>query len=342
MPLAKAADYRIGTLGSHSALQIFKGAHDEGFKTTAICMKGRERLYSEVYGELVDKILLVGTFKDYAKVQDEVVRDNTILVPHGSFVQHLGIDQNKRIRAHYFGNRAVLDWEADRLKQQEWMQRARLRLPKVFRSSEDIDRPAIIKMYGAAGGKGYFFCRDPEDFEEQKSRIPPAGYQIQEYIIGNTAYIHYFYSPLDGKLEIMSIDRRYETNVDSLGRIPLRNQRGLQIDPSFVVIGNYSLVLRESLLQEAYEMGERVVAASKKIAGPKGLFGPFCLETVVTPDMQFYTIEISARIVAGTNIFIDGSPYTALKYGVPMSTGRRIAREIKNAISAERLDEVLG
>lgn len=116
----------------------------------------------------------------------------------------------------------------------------------------------------------------------------------------------------------------------------------MQIDPSFVVIGNYSLVLRESLLQEAYEMGERVVAASKKIAGPKGLFGPFCLETVVTPDMQFYTIEISARIVAGTNIFIDGSPYTALKYGVPMSTGRRIAREIKNAISAERLDEVLG
>ena len=28
--------YTIATLGSHSALQILKGAHDEGFKTLAI------------------------------------------------------------------------------------------------------------------------------------------------------------------------------------------------------------------------------------------------------------------------------------------------------------------
>ena len=51
-------------------------------------------------------------------------------------------------------------------------------------------------------------------------------------------YIHYFYSPLTGKLEIMSMDRRYETNVDSLGRIPSRAQEGMDIDPSYVVVGN--------------------------------------------------------------------------------------------------------
>ncbi|MBV8601178.1 MAG: DUF1246 domain-containing protein, partial [Candidatus Eremiobacteraeota bacterium] len=28
--------YTIATLGSHSALQILKGAHDEGFRTLAI------------------------------------------------------------------------------------------------------------------------------------------------------------------------------------------------------------------------------------------------------------------------------------------------------------------
>ena len=75
--------------------------------------------------------------------------------------------------------------------------------------------------------------------------------------------------------------------------------------------------------------------------GPKGLFGPFCLETIITSKEEIYVIEISARIVAGTNCFINGSPYTYLLYDEPMSTGRRIAREIKNAIKKNKLKEVL-
>jgi 5-formaminoimidazole-4-carboxamide-1-(beta)-D-ribofuranosyl 5'-monophosphate synthetase len=335
-------EYRIGTIGSHTALQIFKGAHDEGFKTTAICRKGKERVYTEFYKHLVDKAVMMDSYADYARVEPELVADNTILIPHGSFVQHLGMEQNRKIRALYYGNRKVLDWEADRLKQLDWMKNAGLNVPKQFSKGADIDRAVIIKHFGAAGGKGYFLCKNPKDFERQESKTGAKEYIIQEYIVGNTVYFHYFYSPLTGKLELTSIDRRYETNVDSLGRIPLRNQEGLDIEPSFVVIGNYSLVVRESLLQEAYEMGERVVAYSKKIAGPKGLFGPFCLETVVTPDLKFYVIEISARIVAGTNLFVSGSPYSDLMYGKPMSTGRRIAVEIKDAIKQERLDEILG
>jgi len=35
-------DITIGTLGSHSALNIFKGAKEEGFKTVCICKKGDE------------------------------------------------------------------------------------------------------------------------------------------------------------------------------------------------------------------------------------------------------------------------------------------------------------
>ena len=31
-------DYKIGTLGSHSALQILKGARDEGFKNVVYCL----------------------------------------------------------------------------------------------------------------------------------------------------------------------------------------------------------------------------------------------------------------------------------------------------------------
>jgi len=52
----------------------------------------------------------------------------------------------------------------------------------------------------------------------------------------------------------------------------------------------------------------------------RGLFGSFCLETVISPDQKFFVIEISCRIVAGTNLFINGSPYSWLHYNEPMST----------------------
>ena len=64
------------------------------------------------------------------------------------------------------------------------------------------------------------------------------------------------------------------------------------------------LVLRESMLPEAYSMGEKVVKKSQELISPQGLFGPFCLETIITPDQKFYVIEISARIVAGTNLLL--------------------------------------
>jgi 5-formaminoimidazole-4-carboxamide-1-(beta)-D-ribofuranosyl 5'-monophosphate synthetase len=184
------------------------------------------------------------------------------------------------------------------------------------------------------------FIRDAADFEKRAKELKKA-YTIQEYIIGVPLYIHYFYSPLEDRLEIMSMDRRYETNVDSLGRIPAAAQEGMDVSPSYVVVGNQPVSLRESMLAEALRMGENVVRVSKEICGPKGLFGAFCIETIITPDMQFYIMEISARIVAGTNLFIDGSPYSYLNYSEPMSTGRRIAREIKNALLTNNLRFVL-
>ena len=67
---------------------------------------------------------------------------------------------------------------------------------------------------------------------------------------------------------------------------------------------------------------------------------PFCLETVVTDKLEIKVFEISARIVAGTNLFISGSPYSDfIQPG--LSTGRRIAQEIKMAIEEDKLDEIL-
>lgn len=330
--------YTIATLGSHSALQILKGAHDEGFTTLAIANRDTERLYRSF--NFVDEVIGIDKYSDFPNLIGELEKRKIIIVPHGSFVAYLSLDEHKKMTIPYFGNKAVLDWEASRELQRQWLAQAGLKLPHQYRTGAEIDRPVIVKLYGAQGGKGYMFIQDAADFERRAADLNEA-YIIQEYIIGVPLYIHYFYSPLDNKLEIMSMDRRYETNVDSLGRVPAAAQEGLDLQPSYVVVGNSPVSLRESMLAEAYRMGEDVVRVSKEICGPKGLFGAFCIETIITPDMQFYVMEISARIVAGTNLFIDGSPYSYLNYSEPMSTGRRIARELKNALLTGNLRFVL-
>lgn len=334
----KSDFYTVATLGSHSALQILKGAHDEGFRTLAIANRETERLYRSY--AFVDEVIGIDHYGQFMGLVPELEARKIIIVPHGSFVAYLSLAEHKRMTIPYFGNKAVLDWEASRELQRQWLTRANLTLPRQFTTGAEIDRPVIVKMYGAQGGKGYLFVRDALDFEQRASHLTEQ-VMLQEYIIGVPAYIHYFYSPLTGKLEIMSMDRRYETNVDSLGRIPAAAQEHMDIEPSYVVVGNSPLVLRESMLAEAYRMGEDVVRVSQEICPSKGLFGAFCIETIITPDAKFFVMEISARIVAGTNPFIDGSPYSYLNYSEPMSTGRRIAREIKNALLSNNLHAVL-
>lgn len=330
----------IATLGSHSALQILRGGKDEGFQTLVITTPDRTEFYGRF--KFIDHVHTIPSYDQFEQAEKILVKHKAVLIPHGSFVAYLGKERNYAIATPYYGNKGVLDWEEDRDKQRHWMTEAKINQPQHFDSVDEVTYPVIVKSFGAAGGKGYFYAKDRADFERQINRLDGKGFIIQEYVIGVTLYFHYFQSSLTGELEIMSIDRRYETNVDSLGRIPLANQEGLTIEPSFVVVGNQPLAIRESMLSEAFYMGERVVAASRKLVGGAGLFGPFCLETVITPDQQIYVIEISGRIVAGTNLFTHGSPYSWLNYDEPMSTGRRVAREIKQAQAAGKLNKVLG
>jgi 5-formaminoimidazole-4-carboxamide-1-(beta)-D-ribofuranosyl 5'-monophosphate synthetase len=328
-------DYAIATVGSHSALQILKGAKDEGFKTIAVCVKDHAFIYKHF--NVADEIIEISSYRDFHIVEDELLKRNAILIPHASLVAYVDLKTIEDMRVLYYGNRKILSWESDREKQREWLSRAGLNLPKIYNDPADIDELVIVKFYGARGGQGYFLARDEREF---KRKIGSAKeYMIQEYIIGIPVYIHYFYSVIRSELELMGFDRRYESNVDGIGRIPYNLQRSLHI--TYTIVGNFPLMIRESLLPEVFRMGQRVVEASMEICSP-GIYGPFCLETVVTPDLKFYVFEISARIVAGTNVFMETSPYALIKHGKPMSTGRRIALEIREAIEQDRLKEILG
>jgi 5-formaminoimidazole-4-carboxamide-1-(beta)-D-ribofuranosyl 5'-monophosphate synthetase len=87
-------------------------------------------------------------------------------------------------------------------------------------------------------------------------------------------------------------------------------------------------------------MGDSVHKTAKTLATP-GIIGPFCLETIITDNQEIYAFEISARIVAGTNVGIGTSPYAYLRYGENMYIGKRIALEIKEALKQDRLQEIL-
>ena len=332
--------YTIATLGSHSCLQILKGAQEEGFKTLAIATPKMAKFYRHY--SFIDEVREIAKWKDFFDLEEELIKRKVIIVPHGSFVAYLGLEENKKMKVPTFGSKDVLDWEADRTKQRDWLLASNIKIPRELKDGSEIKGPVIVKFHGAEGGKGYFVANSPEEFEKKIAVFEGRAHIIQEYVIGTPIYIHYFASPLTNEVEIISIDKRYETNVDSLGRIPLKGQEKIEIEPSFVVVGNIPLTLRESMLAEAQEMGERLVEGSKKLIGGRGLYGPFCLETIVTPNQEFQVIEVSARIVAGTNISIPYSPYSYFKHGEPITTGRRIAREIKKAIEQKRLKDVLG
>lgn len=332
--------YKIATIGSHSALQILKGAHDEGFETICVCQRGSVLPYKN-YG-VADSIIEIGRFQEFFKVEKDLIKKNAIVIPHGSFVSYLGWERVQEIKAMHFGNKKILEWEANRQKQREWLVKAGLQLPKIYKNPEEINKAVIVKFHGAKGGFTYFIANTPQEFYERIAEYPEEkDYVIQEYIVGVPIYAHYFYSLLTGELEIMSFDKRYESNADSIGRIAAKDQMDVGIRTSYTITGNIPIVVRESLLPEMFRMGEAVVKTSQKICKP-GLFGPFCLEMIIDNNLKFWVFEISARIVAGTNPFIEGSPYTWLRYNEPMSTGRRVCREIRLAIEQGKLKKTLG
>lgn len=336
----------IATLGSHCALQVLKGAKDEGLKTILICERKREKLYRRF--QFIDELILVDSFTEILEQKHQLTleQNNAILVPHGTLIAQMSSEQIESIKTPIFGNKWILRWESDRTMKEKLMREAKLPVPKPVLEPKDIDKLVIVKRQGAAGGKGYFLATNQEDYNKKRNQLIAQGViskneilYIQEYAAGVLAYLQFFYSPLKEELEFFGADQRHESDIEGMARIPAEQQLKTNKVPSFNVIGNSPIVLRESLLDEVYTMGENFVDAAKRIISP-GMNGPFCIEGVYDENARFTSFEFSARIVAGTNIYMDGSPYYSLLFNEPMSMGKRIAREIKTANETNQLDKI--
>jgi 5-formaminoimidazole-4-carboxamide-1-(beta)-D-ribofuranosyl 5'-monophosphate synthetase len=335
----------IATACSHTSLQIFDGARKEGFKTLGIAVGQKTKFYDAFPRGKPDEFFFVDSYTQLLDRAPELVEKNVIIVPHGSFVEYMNTRNFEGLEVPTFGNRMVLDWESDREKERVWLTGAGLEMPRKIEDPKLIDRPVLVKYDGAKGGRGFFIAKDYPDFKLGIDHSQK--FSIQEYILGTRYYIHYFYSPIrtqgyrlsKGVLELLSVDRRDESNIDEMYKLGAQEElKKLGFFPTFVVTGNIPVVVRESLLPKLLDMGERAVEKSLELFG--GMIGPFCLECIVTDNLQVKVFEISSRIVAGTNPFVSGSPYSdLLEPGV--STGRRIAQEVKYAKETGQLGAVL-
>ncbi|MHA1223092.1 MAG: formate--phosphoribosylaminoimidazolecarboxamide ligase [Candidatus Heimdallarchaeaceae archaeon] len=331
-------EIKISTIGSHSALQILFGAKQEGLKTKLYCLKGRQKIYEQF--AVTDQIVLLDS---YTELLDKEPEKEEIFIPHGTLIATLK-EKVLDISLPIFGNKLSMLWEMEREKNHRLLEKAGIRTPKSFKIDE-IDRLCIVKFPGAKGGDGYFLCSTASEYEKKLTELitqgkiqeeETEGAQIQEYIAGVTMYPHYFHSIIYERVEMLGIDRRYETNVDALGRL---SQEKTEITPSYKVVGNQPLIIRESLLPEIIEYGERLLKASKELF-PPGLIGPYCLELALTPE-ETIAFEFTSRIVAGTSLYVSGSPYSTILFNEEMSMAKRIAREIKMAKEQERLEELI-
>ncbi len=335
----------VATLCSHSSLQIFHGARQEGFNTLGIAVDHNTEFYDAFPLAKPDEILRLDDYDSLVDNVSEITDRNAIIIPHGSFVEYLGPERFEKMEAPTYGNRSVLNWESDRAKEREWLESAGIEMPREVDNAKQIDRPVLIKYHGAKGGRGFFIAKDYPDFKLGIDHTQP--YTIQEYILGTRYYLHYFYSPIrntgyqvnDGEMQLLSIDRRDESNIDEMYKLGAQEElKKHGLFPSFVVTGNIPVVVRESLLPKIFDMGKRVVKRSQELFG--GIVGPFCLESIVTDKLEFKVFEISSRIVAGTNPFISGSSYSDM-IEPGMSTGKRISKELKLAMEKGQMGRII-
>src|SRR3989344_650341 len=149
-------NYTIAVLGSHSALDVCRGAKDSGFRTLVVVQKGRDKTYSKYYksnGDLgvVDEVIELEKFSDILseKVQKQLLDKNCIFIPHRSFEVYINDYDaiEKKFKVPIFGNRFLLRYEERNQKpnQYDLLREAKIKFPKIFNTPSEIDRLVIVK-----------------------------------------------------------------------------------------------------------------------------------------------------------------------------------------------------
>lgn len=356
----------IGVLGSHCALDVCRGAKDEGFQTLVVCQAGREKTYHDYYRTndnlgCIDTCIILPKFSDILdkEIQRELLVRNVIFVPHRSFEVYLNSDY-KAIENDFaipmFGNRHLLKIEEREVKpnQYDLLDAANIRHPRIYENPKDIDRLCLVKVLEKERGfeRAFFLVSDFIDFQEksyQKTKEGKISKQqlltavIEEFILGVQVNFNFFYSPLSKRLELMGTDTRRQTNLDGIIRTPsIYQEQLIKNNPiSYEEAGHIAVTVLESLLEDAFAMGERFVKTTQKLY-PPGVIGPFALQTIITPGppkKDIIVIDISPRMPGSPGI--SATPYSKYLFGESISVGRRIAIELRQATNKNTIMDII-
>lgn len=360
----------IGVLGGHSALDVCHGAAKFGFKTVVVCQKGREKTYAKYYkkradgmgGEkgCVDNIILVDKFSDIVKadVQKKLRDLNTVFIHNRYFWVYCDFAKiEKDFKVPIFGLREGVKLEERDHPNNQYvlLQKAGIRIPKMFKTAKEIDRLVIVKVNEAERRyeRAFFFADSEKSYKEEGAKRIKSGMileadlkkaVIEEYIVGAHINLNYFYSTLTDEVELMGTDTRRQTNLDGFLRLTAKDQLELMaggFSPKMIETGHYAVTMKESLVEKALALGEKFVKTMKKEVAP-GMIGPFALQGAVVAEdgkEEFVIFDVSMRIPGspGTKF----TPYSGYLYGESMSYGERIAMEIQMAIEKDKLQDIL-
>ncbi|MGI0038006.1 MAG: DUF1297 domain-containing protein [Nitrososphaera sp.] len=344
----------VGTIGSHSGLEVMDGAKDENMKTVCICQKGRDMPYRR-FKRLADQIIVLEKFSDVLNRENqEKLRElNTVMIANRAFTAYLGYDNiENNFKVPVFGNRSMLRAEersAPRI-QYYLLDKAGIRHPKLYRRPSEINGPAMVKVQEAKRNleRAFFMVSSYEDFKKKAKQKIEQGIirkndldaaAIEEYVIGTYFNLNFFVSPLTGEVEFLGIERRLQTNLHDFISLPARQQMEIDLQPQNIEVGHTPASIRESLLEKVFEMGDKFAVAARK-EYPPGAIGPISLQSIVTTDLDFVVYDISLR-VPGNPIMATTSPYTKYAFGQTIGVGRRIAMEIKQAVADRKLRDIV-
>jgi len=363
-------DLRIGMIASHSALDTADGAVEENFRTLAVCQEGREKPYvkyfranrddsGRVMNGMIDEVMMLKKFPEIleGERQDALRAKNTLFVPNRSFTSYCGIDAvEDQFLVPLLGSRNLLRSEERGDKRDYYwiLEKAGLPFPEPV-EAEEIKELVMVKLPHAVKTleRGFFTAASYEEYCQKadvllrQNVIDQDGIElarIERYIVGPVFNLDFFYSPISKAIELIGIDWRFETSLDGHCRLPAPQQLTLndrQINPEYTVCGHNSATLRESLLEKAFVLAEKYVEATQEYYAP-GIIGPFCLQTCVDKDLNFYIYDVAPRIGGGTNVHMAvGHPYGNALWRTNMSTGRRLAREVRIALDKDCLEKIV-
>lgn len=358
------------SIGSHSALDVASGARAQGLRNLIVTAKGREKTYaryflrkeSPVGRGCVDGVLELRDFPEILNedVQRRLFEQNVIFVANRSFEvylhQRFGYDEiERRMLVPFFGNRHLLraeEREPGGTDQYALMRAAGVRHPRRFESPDDIDRLVMVKAAHARVSfeRAFFLASSPEEYRATADHLMDEGIlsatglaaaRIEEFVLGPSVNLNFFYSPILGELELSGTDTRRQTNLEGFRSVPpaaLEAVRGITM--RLEEVGHIATTLVESMLEPAFEMGERFVRAARE-AQPPGVIGPFALQCIVAagPPKELVCYDVSLRVPGspGTRF----TPYSAYRWGRDVSVGERIAIEVVMARDTKRLEDVL-